>query len=74
MKCMDCAYNDDGLCDKKGVFVKDGNSCKEVISDEKVIKAINTIKQYCRSKGEICQGCILKPNFCNNFKKFPKYW
>ena len=26
--CKSCIYNDDGLCDKKGILIEDDDSCE----------------------------------------------
>ena len=40
MNCESCAWNDDGLCDRLGLFVDDDDSCKFYRPDGKEIQVV----------------------------------
>ena len=64
--CKNCIDNDDGLCDRKGILVEDGDHCdryrkaekprmkkhekKLDITPELALAAYNTLIQFCRSQ------------------------
>ena len=64
--CKNCIDNDDGLCDRKGILVEDGDHCdryrkaekprmkkhekKLDITPELTLAAYNTLIQFCRSQ------------------------
>lgn len=44
------------------------------MKDEKVIKAVETIKRYCEET-IWCENCVLNGNICDEcFNKLPKKW